>query len=112
VTSQDFSMYAGDSRNLIVTVTDPNNNVINITGATIKWVLVNGDQVVRYKDNQSAGGITITNATNGQFQVSITSNDTTSLPPGTYQHEARMIDSSGNSSLLFTGNVTISKSYV
>jgi len=29
----DFEIYSGDSKNLLVTVTDENNNPVNITGA-------------------------------------------------------------------------------
>jgi iron uptake system EfeUOB component EfeO/EfeM len=112
MTSQDFSMYAGDSRTLTVTVTDQNNNPVNLTNSTIKWVLINGNAVIKAKDNQAIGGITITNATSGQFSITISAQDTAKLQAGTYQHEARLIDSNGNSAIIFTGNVTIIPSYV
>jgi hypothetical protein len=110
--SQDFYIYVGDTRSLVITVQDNSGSPVNLTGATIKWVLVKDDQAVLFKDNQSNGGVSITNAANGQCTLSIQAKDTISLTPGAYIHEARMIDSSGNSSIIFTGNVTVQKSFV
>lgn len=111
--ASDFSIYVGDSRSLIITVQDQNGVAVNITGATFKWVIVNqAGSTIRLKDNGTIGGISITNAINGQCTISIAAADTQSLPPGSYSHEARMIDSASNSSVIFKGTITVNQANI
>lgn len=113
--SADFSIYAGDSRSLTITVKDPSGNIVNLTGATIKWVLVDaGGNSINAKDSIAggSGGITINNATAGQCTIQLASADTMNLLTGSYTHEARMIDSANNSSIIFKGTITVNASNV
>ena len=103
----DLDFYAGDSRNLIINVTDENNTPINITGATIKWILSSQDNNILTKSNGK--GITISNAAQGQFTISLTDSDTKSLL-GNYEHAARVTTLSGESSIVLTGSIIINKS--
>lgn len=106
----DITFYAGDSRNLIINVVDQDNNPVILIGATIKWVLVNsqGSSVI----SKSVGsGITINNASGGQFTISLSVNDTKGLS-GNFQHIARVTTSDGSSSIVLTGTITVQPSLI
>jgi hypothetical protein len=103
----DLAFYAGDSRNLIISVEDENNSPINLAGATIKWILSSQGNTILNKTNGK--GITITNAANGQFEISIATCDTKDLS-GNYDQAARVTTSSGESSIVLTGTITINES--
>jgi len=107
----DFEIYSGDSKNLLVTVTDENNNPVNITGAqSIVWALISSDKVILRK-TLSAGEITIINGPGGIFRISIAVADTTKLA-GKYQHECRLVTADGASGIIFTGTLTVNKAYI
>ncbi|RII32861.1 hypothetical protein D2A34_21950 [Clostridium chromiireducens] len=105
----DLSFYSGDSRNLIINVVDENNSSINLTGATVEWALINNDLVLIKKSINS--GITISNATGGQFKIEITSSDTDNLS-GNYRHLARVTTADGRSSIVISGTIKIEKSLI
>lgn len=107
-TNQNFSMYTGDSKTIQVNVTDANNNVIDLTGATVKWVLQQFPTSTTYQIEKDVvnGGIALINASGGIFQINLSANDTKTLQQGTYFHQAKVIDILGNASTVFTGNVT------
>lgn len=102
----DLSLYSGDSRNLIISVTDENNTPVNLDNATIKWILSSQDNIVLTKSNGK--GITISNASQGQFIIALAVSDTQDLN-GNYVHAARVTTSNAESSIVLTGAVTITK---
>lgn len=105
---QNFEMFSGETKNIVITVTDSNTGVVvDLTGATVKWSLkktFNAPDDV-YKDS-STGGIIITEAVNGKFSVNLASDDT-KLLAGSYVHIAKIIDAIGNTSIVTVGTVTI-----
>jgi hypothetical protein len=105
----DLSFYAGDSKNLIVTVLDENNSPITLTGSSIKWVLISQNSIILSKTVSS--GITITNAVQGQFKITLTTVDTKNLI-GTYQHFVRVTTADGSSSIILTGTITVEESLI
>lgn len=110
--SQDFTIYSGDSRSLPVTVTNGSGGTVNITGAqSIVWVVVGPSGNVLLTKTLAAGQIALTNPTAGICTITLLAADTSQLT-GTYAHECRMVDVSGNSSIIFTGNLTVTKAYI
>jgi len=107
----NFTIYSGDSRDLIVYVTDSNNNFINITGFIIEFALVNNDnsQIILTKDNDL--GIIITDAVNGKFIVNLLSADTVNLN-GEYKYSIRLTDTSANTSIILAGIMKVEKSLI
>lgn len=104
----DFTMYAGDTKVLSVTVLDEAGAAVNITGTTIRWWLAKnakktGLDVLIKKD--TVDGITITDGPAGKFEVTLASSDTEGLK-GSYYHEAE-VDDSGTISTVLTGKATI-----
>jgi len=102
----DLSLYSGDSRNLIISVTDENNAPINLENATIKWILSSQNNIELTKSNGK--GVTISNASQGQFIIALAATDTQNLS-GNYVHAARVTTSNGESSIVLQGAVTITK---
>ena len=85
-------------------MTDADGIAINLTGATISYVIFSGGVATITKTIGS--GITVTDATAGTFTITLTSANTASLA-GSYYHECQVTDSSSNISTIFIGSVTI-----
>lgn len=107
--NQDFVMWAGDNKLIDVTVVDGDGVAVDITGATIKWVLAKtaGDSALVTKT--TGDGITITDAAAGKFRVTLVPADTESLA-GVYYHEAEVTDASSQVSTVLIGKVIVYKS--
>jgi hypothetical protein len=110
--NQNFSMTAGDSKNVVITVSNDEGIALNLTGASVKWALkkrVTSTENELYKTNTD--GITITDAANGVITIKLVPVDTTTLN-GTYHHECEVTDANGNVSTVTVGSASISRSGV
>lgn len=101
----DISTFSGDNLEITVTVDDGNNppSIKNLTGATkIMWAVSDsaGSTIKLSKD--LSGGITITDAVNGKFQVVVSSADLEPLS-GSFYHEAKVKDAAGKISTVMYG---------
>jgi hypothetical protein len=101
--NQNFMMYAGDSKNLVVTMPE------DLTGCTVKWGLrqrmYSTENLLSKTTND---GISI-NGT--EISIKLAPEDTQTLA-GTYYHECEVTDQLNNVSTIFTGMVTISRSAI
>jgi hypothetical protein len=108
--NQDFEIYAGDTKNLVVTVTKSDGTIAPLIGdVTVKWVAVRGKDIVISKD--TTNGIAITDDANGEFTVRLDSVDTKTLL-GSLKHEAVITDGLGNVSTVMVGTIKVLASYV
>lgn len=97
MTDQNFSIPAQTNQTLNVSVVDPEDSPVDITGANIVWYASTGpggQSITKTLINQISNGITITNPSGGLFVISIEPVDTTQ-PAGfgdavVYTHECRM----------------------
>lgn len=105
--NQDFVLYQGDTKILRVEVFDTEGNPKNIAGASILWGMYVFTQPQIVLTKSTSGGITITDAINGIFEVQIDSADSLDLEPDFYGHEAEVTDIAGNVSTIFTGTVEV-----
>jgi len=105
----DISFYSGDSRDLIISVVDENDKPIDLTDASIEWVLAEND-LIKLKKNIGEG-VTIVNAQEGLFKIEISSDDTGSLK-GDYKQLARVTISGGKSSIVLDETIKIEKSLI
>jgi outer membrane lipoprotein-sorting protein len=87
-------MYAGDTKNITISVTKDDGTPLDLTGCTITWVL---------KKNNSELVKTTTNGV-----IGLVASDTSDLN-GIYPHECELTDQTGNVSTIFIGKVTIEK---
>lgn len=108
-TGQNFLVMSGNSKNIEVTIKDKEGNAVDLTGATVKWLVHSSGTQRVYKD--TANGILITDAENGEILISLLSSDTSSLS-GEYSHELKIIDSEGKASTVAIGKMNVTKSYL
>jgi hypothetical protein len=101
--NQNFEMVAGDSKNVIVTVSDA-----DLTGATIKWAMKRSvsSATANVSKDTTSGGISISDATGGIFTISLIPADTSALK-GDFYHEAEITDAQNNVSTVMTGRISI-----
>ena len=110
--AQNVTMYAGDHKNLVVTVTNAAGAAVNLTGATIRWVLAKSAGSAVVVDKSTGGhGITITPGTGGVFTVALVPADTEGLL-GVYYHEASVVDTLSNVITVLTGAMAIEPSAI
>lgn len=94
---QNFNLYAGETKKLVITIRDEDENLVDLTGASIAWTM---GSVHKSTDD---GSISIVGL--GVMEILLSSSDTAT--PGSSKHECRMTDSQGNVVTLFTGEVNI-----
>lgn len=99
----NFSLYKGED----VVVTDSMTPVTNITGWSLQFTLRKnyGDATALVTKTVGAG-ITVTDATNGVFKITLASADTANLALGNYVYDVERTDV-GNRTVLSIGNLNI-----
>jgi hypothetical protein len=103
VINQNFSMIAGDTKNLVITIPE------DLTGCTVKWGLRQRQySTENFISKSTSDGISI-NGT--EITIKLAPADTQALG-GTYFHECEVTDQLNNVSTIFTGMCTISRSGV
>jgi len=103
------NFFVGEDKILEYQVKDTTGNIIDITGWSIEWVLredPDTSTVLVTKDNGGNGGLSITNAVNGIFQVTMDAADTSALPEGRYAYGASRTDT-GLRGLLVYGDASL-----
>ncbi|QSG06391.1 hypothetical protein [Halapricum desulfuricans] len=112
IQSRNITHYAGDSLTLRVTTKEEDGSRVDLTSTEIEWVLAESvsstPDVVK---GTSTGGITITDAVNGEFEIDLVPADTEALV-GSYYHEAELRDAVGNEFTIFVGDITIKESAI
>lgn len=102
----DFTMFAGDTKILEVTINDADGDAVNITGTEIRWQLAKNVKAAEPLIAKAIGaGITIIDGPTGRFDVAVDPDDTLELK-GSYYHEAE-VDDGGVISTVMTGKATI-----
>ena len=113
--SQDFELFKGNSKDLPVSVCDKAGAVVDITSATIRWWAtereVSGSVVIQ-KDIGSPGGITVTDAVNGKFTITIDPTDTKDLAGKFLYHEAEVLDNTGKPTTVMFGIIELRDSLI
>lgn len=104
---QDINMISGDTNNITYRVAN------DLTNATINWVVFQNYSLPAEisKSNSTGGGIVITDAINGKFQVTLNSSETKGMS-GVHYYEGKITDSSGNVITFVEGNLIISPSFL
>jgi hypothetical protein len=105
---QNFEIFSGDTKIIVVDVVEGSGNPINLAGASLlEWVLKRapGAKLPLIRKVIDSG-ITVTDASVGRFEIFLDAQDTEKLG-GTYYHECDLIDALGNRSTIFYGYVVI-----
>lgn len=104
--NQNFTMYAGNNKTIVVTITKEDGSAIDLTGYTSVWA-------IRQKESSTKNDAVITNVTGqgNQLTITLVPEDTQNLA-GTYFHECQITDMFGYVSTVFTGMVIIHRSVI
>ena len=107
----NFSMVSGDSKDIVVTVLDENDQVVPITGATIVFILSVNEFSAALVTKSTGAGIVITNGPRGVFTVTLDVADTEPLI-GEHYFEAELTDAGGRVSTVVLGTIDIRKNVI
>lgn len=100
--TRDDNFFAGEAKVLQFTIYKEDDVTPQpLAGWTIEWVLDGHHPLRVTKRSDGAGGITITDAPNGECEVLLTHEDTADWLNGTYAHEMRRVDPGSESVLVF-----------
>ena len=112
---QDFSLFTRSNYRITVTVRDVDGNLIDLTGAEIRWVLKapGGAAVWISKSTPPGEGIEILDQVmdKGKFRVSIVPANTERFPSAVAKHEAVLVLAGSRATVMY-GEVTVQKSEV
>jgi hypothetical protein len=109
---QNFDMVAGDSKDLVVILSN-SGAPVDLSGLSVTWSLkgvtkplnpLTGGQTAGDIHKDMSQGIVIKDAAKGVFVVQLRRDDTLYCE-GIYNHEAKLIDSAGNTSTVSMGRV-------
>ena len=104
--NQNFSMYDGETKVLTITM----NPIKDLTSATIDWFLTTiNDPSTAVVTKSIGSGITVTDLTNGVFDVTVDPADTEGLE-GKHLHWVRVVDGNSDDAVVTTGAVKITAS--
>lgn len=106
LTSQNISMYAGETKDITFSVVDSSDVPLNISGCVLKWGYALNTLEPSRLTKTTSSGITVTNASSGYFSVHLDDIDT-SGKMGDYYHEAQLTDALGNVSVISNGTLSI-----
>jgi hypothetical protein len=101
----DFTMFSGDTKVIHVTAVESDNTPLDLTDVDIAWILAKKVTAPVILNKTIGAGITVTDAVNGVFEITMDPLDTAALK-GTYYQEVQ-IDDAGAISTIMTGTVTI-----
>ena len=109
----NFTMFAGDTKVLVVSVTDVAGQAVDITGVLIRFQLAKSakaETALISKTTVGNAGVAIVDGPAGRFDVALNPADTLALV-GTYYYEAE-IDDGGIISTVLTGQVQINQALI
>jgi hypothetical protein len=109
--AQNFSMTAGDTQMIQVTITTTDGSVVDLTGMTVTWGLARSPRMTALVTKGLGTGITVPNAPNGIAEIMLDPADTIDLV-GRYYHELEIIDRFGEVSTVMTGHISIKPTLV
>jgi hypothetical protein len=111
VAAQNIETYQGDNKEIIITVTDDDGVLIDLSGYSAVWCVYNQTLETIVIQKETGGlGITIPSPTSGQLVIELESTDTATLVPKNYGHQCEIKDASGNHSTVTIGYIKILRS--
>ena len=107
---QNFILFKGKDDSLVIPVCDNDGNVVDITGKTVQWDVAEreiGGTIVLEKSNISAGGISLSNPTQGEFTVTIDNIDTLDWTEKWYAYDGKITEPSGEHTFIIFGMIEL-----
>ena len=108
-TEYNLTIHAGETRVMVVTVTDQYGVPVDLTGAEIVYTALLSTPIVK----KVGSGITITDPTAGEYEIALLQDDTVDIEMATRaRHEAKILTAGGEVMVSFVGYLFISDSLV
>lgn len=110
---QDFALWQGEDTVITIPVVDGNGDPKVMTGGTVTWKawFSKVDTTASLSKTTSDDIALVDSAgTDDAIQITIEKADTTSLTPGEYYHECRVMDSNSKEQVVFEGTMTLHRS--
>lgn len=112
ITNQNFTMVAGDTQRLVVTVTQTTNTPVFVAVnlgeiQSASWSLARTFEGPILIAKTTGNGIAFTDPINGVLQILLEPVDTAHLESGRYYHELVMVDFTGAVSTVMSGYTII-----
>lgn len=105
----NLTMFAGETRTLVVTVTDQDGAAVDLTDADITYVLDLATPITK----TVGSGITITGALAGEFEIALAQADTVAIDTDrSIKHECKALLQSGEVLTVFYGTVVVKDSQI
>lgn len=109
-TGQNFSMYQGDTKDVIVALDISNTPTLDIATCTFTWVVYKQTSKEIVLTKTTASGIVADNI-NNEITISIVRDETNAML-GHYLHICKMVDSVGYEYTPFAGSLEIYESVI
>lgn len=107
MTARNLRIFVGQSKSFSGVVRDDNGDRIDLTDYTLTWKAGDKDFRRTAISLSEGDGITITNATRGEWRIDLRKKDTEELSRGLYRHEGFAAEGSNvNLSFVF-GKLTL-----
>ncbi len=107
----NFEMVSGDSKDIVVTVLDEQDQVVPITGASVVFILSRTEFSAALVTKTTGAGIVITDDVGGVLTVSLVPADTEPLV-GTHYFEIELTDVALRVSTIVVGRIDIRKNVI
>lgn len=107
IQSQNFEIHAGDTKQVIITVTDENDAILPLSGYDITWVMYRQTSKEEVLRKELGDGITVPTPSNGQIVIGFLPTDTADIVPNTYSHECEISSGPDDIATICTGTVKI-----
>ena len=103
----DFTVQRRADHTEIIRITDSNDAAIDLSSFTIASQVWDKDRTGKYADFF----ITKTNATDGQFTMSLTHTQTTQFLPNELSYDVLILNAAGEREYYIQGNIFVSEGY-
>jgi hypothetical protein len=113
---RNFTIRAGDTAPVYVTVLDLAGDPINLTGVSARWQAARGT-TARFSSTPAlikstdSGDIVITEAALGELRIILLPEDTENLV-GDFYHELELTDSSGSATTPLSGLMSVTRQLI
>lgn len=105
-TDQDGVLWSGETKYIDVTIYDKDGLQLSMVAGVVTWRLDTSPPLIK---SSATSSILLNVPTAGQIRVVLDPNDTASVLPGRYTHQAAIVDPSGHDSMLLEGSIQIKR---
>lgn len=113
ISGQNFEVYQGEDKQLIIFVVDETGTALPLAGYDVIWTMYNSTNgnIIIVKSTDVSGQIELDTPSTGYLTINLGSDDTENVVPKTYGHQCEGIDAFTQHSMFTTGQVNVLKSH-